>query len=49
MATKTDFTPEEWKALLQSVMMAGMAVTAADPSGLWGMMKEGIRQWWRTC
>ena len=23
-------------------MLAGMAVTLADPSGLWGMMKEGV-------
>jgi hypothetical protein len=31
MAGKTDFTAEEWKTLLESVMMAGIAVTAADP------------------
>ena len=40
MATKTDFTKEEWTLLLESPMMAGMAVTAADPSGLWGLMKN---------
>ena len=34
MAGKTDFTPDEWKTLLESVMMAGLAVTAADPRGL---------------
>jgi hypothetical protein len=28
--------------LLESVMMAGIAVTAADPSGLWGHLKEGF-------
>jgi hypothetical protein len=34
--------PEEWKSLLESVMMAGIAVTAAEPSGLWGMLKESF-------
>ena len=42
MATKADFTPDEWKLLLESVMMAGVAVTAADPSGLWGALKESF-------
>src|SRR5262245_58034446 len=42
MATKADFTPEEWSQVLGSVMMAGMAVTLADPSGLIGMTKEGL-------
>ena len=44
MATKTDFTAEEWSEVLGSVMMAGTAVTLADPSGLIGMTKEGLRQ-----
>jgi hypothetical protein len=34
MAGKSDFTPAEWTTLLESVMMAGITVTAADPSGL---------------
>ena len=42
MADKSNFTPDEWKLLLESVMMAGMAVTAADPSGLWGLLKESM-------
>ncbi len=42
MANKTNFTPEEWKLLLESVVMAGMAVTAAEPSGLWGLLKESF-------
>jgi hypothetical protein len=42
MATKTSFTPEEWKTLLEGVMMSGMAVTAAEPSGLFGVMKESF-------
>lgn len=42
MAGKTDFTPEEWKTILESTMMAGIAVTAADPSGLWGLLQESM-------
>ena len=42
MSDKSSFTPDEWKLLLESVMMAGIAVTAADPSGLWGLLKEGF-------
>ncbi|MDI7863132.1 hypothetical protein MRS76_14325 [Rhizobiaceae bacterium n13] len=42
MADKSTFTPEEWKLILESVMMAGIAVTAAEPSGLWGMLKESF-------
>ena len=42
MATKTDFTAEEWGQVLGSVMTGGMAVTLADPSGLIGMAKEGL-------
>jgi hypothetical protein len=42
MATKTDFTPDEWKLLLESVMTSGIAVTAAEPSGLWGTLKESF-------
>ena len=36
MADKSTFTPDEWKLLLESVMMAGIAVSAADPSGFAG-------------
>ena len=42
MATKADFTPDEWKLLLQSPLIAGVAISAADPSGLIGMMKESM-------
>jgi hypothetical protein len=42
MAAKTDFTPDEWKLLLQSPLVAGIAVSAADPSGLLGLMKESM-------
>ena len=40
MANKNDFTPEEWTKVLDSIMVAGIAVSAADPSGLWGTLKE---------
>jgi hypothetical protein len=42
MTNKSNFTPDEWKVLLSSPMLAGMAVTLAEPSGLWGLMKEGM-------
>ena len=42
MTDKSNFAPEEWKLLLESVMMAGIAVTAAEPSGLWGLLKESF-------
>ena len=42
MATKADFTPDEWKLLLQSPLIAGVAISAADPSGLIGMMRESM-------
>jgi hypothetical protein len=42
MAGKSDFTPEEWGKIVTAPMLAGMAVTIAEPSGLFGMMKEGM-------
>ena len=42
MADKTSFTKDEWTLLLKSPMIAGMAITAADPSGLWGLLKESF-------
>src|SRR5215475_1355842 len=42
MAAKTDFTPDEWKLLMQSPLIAGVAVSAAEPSGLIGMMRESM-------
>jgi hypothetical protein len=44
MAGKSNFTPDEWKLLLESVTMAGVAVSAADPNGLWGLLKESFAQ-----
>lgn len=42
MANKLDFTPQEWVKVLESVMLVGMAVSAADPNGLWGLTKEAF-------
>jgi hypothetical protein len=42
MADKSNFTLEEWKLLLESVMMSGIAVTVAEPSGLWGLLEESF-------
>jgi hypothetical protein len=42
MADKSNFTSDEWKLVLESVMMSGIAVTAAEPSGLWGILKESF-------
>ena len=42
MADKSTFTPDEWKTLLESVMAPGLAVTAAEPSGLWGLLQESF-------
>ena len=40
MANKATFSPDEWKQVVGGVFMAGFAITAADPSGLWGLLKE---------
>ena len=42
MAGKQNFTAEEWTTILESIMLAGMAVSAADPNGLWGTVKEAF-------
>jgi hypothetical protein len=42
MGGKANFTSEEWARVVASPMVAGMAITAADPSGLWGMLKEAL-------
>jgi hypothetical protein len=40
MAGKADFTPDEWKLLLKSPMLASLVVVAASPSGPFGVIKE---------
>ena len=46
MATKANFTAEEWGRVLASPIIVGMAITAADPSGVWGLLKEGMAGGW---
>jgi hypothetical protein len=40
MANKHDFTHEEWNKVLESIIAAGIAVSAVDRSGWWGTLKE---------
>ena len=40
MTAKTDFTEEEWATLVRSPMVAGMAITIADPGGPIEVVKE---------
>ena len=40
MASKTDFTAEEWGQIRKSPLMASVAVVAASPSGPVGVVKE---------
>jgi hypothetical protein len=42
MTAKTDFTADEWKLVLESPMVASIAITAAAPSGLFGILKESF-------
>ena len=42
MTDKTNFTKDEWALLLRSPMNAGMAITAAEPSGLFGLLKDSF-------
>ena len=39
-STSGTFTTEEWNRVLASPMLAGVAVTLAEPSGLVGMLKD---------
>jgi hypothetical protein len=42
MIGKASFTPDEWNQIVRSVMIAGIAVSAAEPSGLFGMLGESM-------
>ena len=42
MASKKDFSPVEWKRLLQAPLLAGFAVSAADPSSFIGTLQEAF-------
>jgi hypothetical protein len=40
MISKSDFAPEEWQLLFTAAPMTGLAITAASPSGPFGVLKE---------
>jgi hypothetical protein len=40
MAFKDNFAPEDWARVVGAPMLAGIAVTAAAPGGLWGAVRE---------
>jgi len=40
MAIKDNFEAAEWSRIVGAPMLAGIAVTAADPGGLWGAVRE---------
>lgn len=42
MTNKPDFSPIEWKTIVQSPLLAGYAVSAADPSGFIGLLQEAF-------
>jgi hypothetical protein len=42
MANKQSFLPEEWTKIVESPMVVGIAVSAAEPSGVWGSLKEAF-------
>jgi len=42
MTGKSDFTTDEWNQVLLGVLLSGLAVTAAEPSGLFGSLKEAF-------
>ena len=42
MPSKTDFAPAEWSKLLEAPLLAGFAISAADPSGFVGTLQEAF-------
>src|SRR5918999_756224 len=42
MTTKDDFTEEEWQRLQRAPIVAGMAITLADPGGPIEAVKESV-------
>ncbi len=42
MTTRTDFTPEQWKALRNAPQIVALATAAAGNSGLFGSLSEGM-------
>lgn len=41
MATRQDFSTEQWASVIEAPLLVSVAITASDPSGLWGTLQEG--------
>lgn len=44
MVSKADFSPVEWKKIVQSPLLAGFAVSVADPHGFFSSLKEAFSE-----
>lgn len=44
MASKTDFSPAEWKKIIQSPLLAGFAASVADPDGFFAHLREAFAE-----
>jgi hypothetical protein len=42
MTAKADFTPDDWQALVRAPLIAGMAISLADPGGPIELTKESM-------
>ena len=42
MTTKSDFTEEEWTRVVRAPLVAGLAISLADPGGPIEMAKESM-------
>jgi hypothetical protein len=42
LAQKSDFTPEDWRKIIEAPLLAGFAVGAAEPGGLLGALQESM-------
>jgi hypothetical protein len=42
MALRSNFSPVEWKQLMTAPLLAGFAISAADPHGFIGAIQEGL-------
>ena len=42
MTAKADFTPEDWTAIVRAPLIAGMAISLADPGGPIELTKESV-------
>jgi hypothetical protein len=42
MATKADFSSDEWKKLLESPLLAGLAIGGVVPGGFLSTLNQGI-------